>query len=116
MGAIKASGSQTLSVGITTFQVHVEHVIPERQLAQCRSNLAGLIEVPLNPRPMSRMPREGEFWVVTKDMIGMWTFAAPFDSRTPPVVTGSRAASDPVSLSLLAALVQLGLVTDGTTT
>jgi hypothetical protein len=111
---VRPSGNQTLSVGISTLQVHVEQVVPTRQMAMCRDSFGGLQEVAINPRPMPRYPREGEFWVITKDLIGLWTFAAPMDGKPAPVVTGSRALADPVALSLLSALTQLGLVTDGT--
>jgi len=115
MGAIKAAGNQTLSVGVMSLQVHIEQVLPAQQLALCRDSFGGMQQVALNPRPTSRYPREGEFWIITKDMIGLWTFAAPMDGTPAPVVTGSRALADPVALSLLSALSQLGLVVDGTT-
>lgn len=115
MGAVRQRGTQTLSVGMTSLQVHVEQVVSDRQVALCRDSLGGMQEVLLNPRPMPRYPREGEFWMITKDLLGAWTFGAPFDPKPAPVVTGSRATADPVTLSLLAALVQLGLVTDSTT-
>lgn len=115
MGSVQSRGTQTLSVGITSLQVNVQAVYPDIQRADCRDSFGGLQQVAINPRPMTRYPREGEFWVITKDMIGNWTFAAPIDGAPAPVVAGSRALADPVSLSLLAALVKLGLVADGTT-
>lgn len=74
------------------------------------------IRIPLGvSRVRSETPKVGETWIIDRSLGAQWTFAALVaPSAPPPVVTGSRAASDPVSLSLLAALVTLGLVEDGT--
>jgi hypothetical protein len=72
-----------------------------------------LVEIPLIPmRGRSGPPRVDEVWVVDRTL-GYWTFSSIVHS-VPPVVTGARSAADPVTLSLLAALVELGLVVDGT--
>jgi hypothetical protein len=61
----------------------------------------------------SAMPVVGELWQMDR-MHGFWRLAFMIGVPHKPVVTGSRAASDPLSRSLLAAMVSLGLVTDQT--
>jgi hypothetical protein len=76
------------------------------------------IQIPLQGgrKVRSETPKVGETWLIDRSLGSQWALAAPIVPGVPtPTVTGSRALSDPVSLSLLAALVALGLVEDGTT-
>jgi len=83
-------------------------------IAQARTTLGKEIQVRLDRRPKgSAAPAVGDLWTVTRDGYS-WVLSSALSVSATPVVTGSRAAADPVSLSLLAALVKLGLVTDGT--
>lgn len=58
------------------------------------------------------IPQVGEMWLMDR-VHGDWQFSVRIRA-TPPVVTGSRALADPVSLSLLEAMVTIGFVVDGT--
>lgn len=60
-------------------------------------------------------PAEGETWVIRRLSGETWVLSAMLDALRPPVVSGSRAGADAVTLSVLDALVALGLVTDDTT-
>lgn len=75
------------------------------------------IQIPLaGRRARSETPKVGETWLIDRSLGAQWALAAPLvPGAPPPTVTGSRALSDPVALSLLDALVALGLVEDGTT-
>lgn len=116
MGTVQTVGSSTASVGIYSKQVKVEQVIPTTGIALCRDDLGQETQVPLSVRrSITNWPREGEYWIVAKSIIGGWTFEAILTAMPPPIVTGSRAAADPVTLSLLNALVTQGIVQDGTT-
>jgi hypothetical protein len=61
-------------------------------------------------------PREGEVWLLARQVRSapdvLWLRIA---HPAPPVVTGPRSGADPVTLSLLKALSDLGLVQDKTT-
>jgi len=98
----------------TNHQVQVVEVLPDKGIALCTHVQTGhslqIGLVPVRVRP----PRVGDHWLVDQTY-GTWTFAA-LVSEVPlvPTVTGARSAADPVTLSLLSALVALGLVQDGT--
>lgn len=99
-------------------RVRVEAVDLDRQVCVVSMPSIGTqITVPLSVRRAAlEFPAVGETWLIERSLGVQWTLAArvaPLAAR--PVVTGSRAASDAVSLSLLAALVDLGLVDDETT-
>jgi hypothetical protein len=81
----------------------------------CRDNFGREVTVRGDvQRAKGARPQVGEHWMISRDL-GGWTLAACLSVPPTPVVAGSRAAADPVTLSLLDALVQLGLVTDETT-
>jgi hypothetical protein len=75
------------------------------------------IKIPLQGRrTRSESPKVGETWLIDRSLGAQWALAAPVVPGVPtPTITGSRATSDSVALSLLEALVALGLVEDGTT-
>ncbi len=60
-------------------------------------------------------PAEGEDWVIRRLSGKTWALSAMVRAPQPPVVEGTRAGADAVALSVLDALVALGLVEDGTT-
>lgn len=60
-------------------------------------------------------PAVDELWVVSRMTGDTWVLSAMIDAPRPPVVSGARAGADAVTLSVLDALVALGLVEDGTT-
>ena len=59
-------------------------------------------------------PAPGEIWIISRSGPS-WMLGAQVGALPPPLVTGSRATADPVTLSLLAALTAIGVVRDGTT-
>lgn len=65
-------------------------------------------------RTKALYPRTGERWVIDQQYEG-WTFAMVVGGFKIPEVTGSRTGADPLSVSLLQALAELGLVMDRTT-
>jgi hypothetical protein len=116
MGSVQVVGASTASVGIFSKQVKVEQVNPTTGIALCRDEFNQETQVPMSVRRnLASWPREGEHWIIAKSIMGGWTFEAILSAVPPPEVTGSRAAADPVTLSLLAALVSQGIVLDGTT-
>lgn len=60
-------------------------------------------------------PAADELWVISRLAGDTWVLSAMVDAPRAPVVSGSRAGADAVTLSVLDALVALGLVEDGTT-
>lgn len=60
-------------------------------------------------------PAEGETWVIRRLSGETWVLSVMLDTPRRPVVEGVRAGADDVALSVLDALVKLGLVEDGTT-
>lgn len=71
------------------------------------------VRVDLRPKGTG-LPAAGEQWVIQRSANLTWRLIAQIGHEPLPVVTGSRVASDPLARSLLAALVSLGLVVDGT--
>lgn len=116
MAGAQAKGSTTSGVGFAILRVSVEQVLPSLGYAICREDLTNReVQVMLSPRTTkTTWPREGERWLVDR-LAGGWGFFRIDNVLAPPTVTGSRALADPVTLSLLAALSQLGIVEDGTT-
>lgn len=109
--------SSALPVGSPLRRVLVEAVDFDRQLATVlMPSVDTRMNIPLGvTRVRSETPKVGETWIIERTLGSQWVFAALVRSSVPPpVVTGSRAASDDVALSLLDALVALGLVEDGT--
>lgn len=108
----------TKTAGGSVRRVRIEEVDLDRQIVIVSMPTVNTqFQVPLSVR-RSRldMPVVGETWLIERTLGPQWTLAAPVDPAKPrPAVTGSRALSDAVSLSLLAALVDLGLVDDQTT-
>ena len=100
--------------GFTLRQVIVEQIVPKRGLLICKEiSSKHKMEVPMLPMRV-RAPRVGEHWLLDQ-VYGFWSFAALLRATdTAPEVTGPRAGADPVTLSLLAALVEVGLVRDKT--
>lgn len=102
-------------VKLTTQRVSITAVDLSAGIAQARTTLGKEIQLRLDRRPKGgAAPAVGDIWTVCKEGYS-WTLKAMLNAPATPTVTGSRAAADPVTLSLLAALVQLGLVQDGTT-
>jgi hypothetical protein len=116
MAGVQPKGSPTAGVGFSMLRVTVEQVLPDRGIAICREDLTNReVQVNLSPRNSKvNWPRQGEMWLVDRLADG-WGFFRIYNVLEPPVVAGSRAAADPVTLSLLAALAKLGIVQDGTT-
>lgn len=110
--------SPVKTAGAMVRRVRVESVDFDQQIVVVSMPTVNTqIKVPLSVR-RSRLdlPVVGETWLIERTLGSQWTLAAPVYPASPrPAVTGSRALSDPVSLSLLAALVDLGLVDDQTT-
>jgi hypothetical protein len=105
------------TVGPDVRRVRIEAVDFEQQfVVVSMPTTTTRFKVPLGVRRVrSDTPRVGETWLVERHLGPQWTLAALVaPAVAPPTVTGSRALSDPVSLSLLAAMVALGLVEDGT--
>lgn len=61
----------------------------------------------------SGFPAVGEIWLCQR-LSSVWVLTAQVGHIPPPAVTGPRAGADAVTLSLLDALVALGLVDDRT--
>lgn len=103
--------------GPSVRRVRIEAVDYDQQIVEVSMPSVGsVIKVPLSVR-RSRLdaPVVGETWLIERSLGPQWVLAALVSPATPrPTVTGSRAATDAVALSLLAALVDLGLVEDGT--
>lgn len=101
-------------VAVPVRRVTVTAVYEDGQV-EVRDTLGGVRKVPGDMRPKgSAPPAVGEVWVIQKDDGLPWRLVSQIGHRPPPEVTGSRAASDPVALSLLKALADLGLVIDKT--
>jgi hypothetical protein len=100
------------SSGFNVRQVTIEELVPSRGLIICKEISTGRpMEVPLLPVRV-RVPRVGEQWLLDR-AYGPWSFAA-IVSDVKPEVSGDRSTADPVTLSLLDAMVSLGLVVDKT--
>lgn len=70
--------------------------------------------VGLNTIPgKSATPSAGETWLITAGVQG-WSFVHLLSPPVLPEVVGARTGADPLAVSLLDALVTLGLVRDGT--
>lgn len=96
-----------------TYRVSIVTVFDDGS-CEVRDSLGKMRVVRYDAAPKgSGPPVVGEIWQIDR-MHGFWRLAFMIGHPDKPVVTGSRAASDPLSRSLLAALVSLGLVTDGT--
>jgi hypothetical protein len=80
-------------------------------------SVVGQTRIPLGVRRSNLdLPRVGETWLIERHLGSQWTFGAivaPAVAR--PVITGSRTGASALTLSLLEALVALGLAEDGTT-
>jgi len=104
----------TASFGFSHKTVIITGVTEDGRFA-CKDNFGREVMVRTDvQRAKGARAQVGEHWIVSRDL-GGWTFAACLSLPETPVVEGSRATADPVTLSLLDALAQLGLVIDGTT-
>jgi hypothetical protein len=99
---------------LTNRTVVISAVDTVKQIASAKDGLGKTIEIRIDRRQKgTAIPAEGDTWTVTR--IGFnWVLESMLSVPVAPAVVGSRAATDQISLSLLAALVQLGLVTDET--
>lgn len=100
-------------------RVRIEEIDFTRQTVMVSMPSVGsLLKIPLSVRSTrAEVPKVGETWLISRHNGSQWALEALIAPGVPtPTVTGSRALSDPVSLSLLAAMVSLGLVEDGTIT
>lgn len=68
---------------------------------------------PLLPIRTGVLPQVGQTWLLDRSMGGGWSFAALLGGPR-RAVTGTRAGTNALTLSMLAALVELGLVDDQT--
>lgn len=74
------------------------------------------VDFRLDRRPKGTpAPATGETWQVSRSGYE-WVLTSMLSVPQTPVITGSRTGADPLALSLLDALSQLGHVVDGTTT
>lgn len=106
------------TAGGTVRRVQIEAVDFDAQLVTVvMPTVNTRIQIPMQGRrTRSETPKVGETWLIDRSLGAQWALAAPIVPGVPvPTVTGSRASSDAVALSLLEALVALGLVEDGTT-
>lgn len=84
-------------------------------VAMARTALGKEISLRLDRRPKgSAAPAIGEIWTITRQGY-VYVLDDLLTAPAPPVITGSRTGADPLALSLLDALTQLGHVQDGTT-
>ena len=115
--SVQSVGRNTNGVGFSMHQVVVEQIVAEKGLAICKEiTTSRRMEASLLPVRV-RAPKVGEIWFIDQDY-GFWSFSSLVVANAPPAtpqVTGAKASADPITLSLLAAMVQIGLVTDGTT-
>lgn len=83
--------------------------------AQCTDQLGHAQTVPLAPiLGGGALPQPGEVWSIERVGSEQWTFRARWGA-VPPVISVSRTGASALDLALLAALVQLGIVVDQTT-
>lgn len=102
------------NVGFDLHQVIVEQVIPDKRLAICQEvSTKHRMEASLLPIRV-REPMVGEVWLIDQTF-GLWSFAALIRAVGSPEVTGDWSQGNEVAKSLLATLVQIGLVSDATT-
>jgi hypothetical protein len=100
---------------ITSKRVSITSVDLTKGICLCRDTLGKEETVRADRRPKgSAPPSEGELWMLRREG-GGWVLDSMLQVSPTPVVTGSRATADPVTLSLLAALKSLGLIKDATT-
>lgn len=102
------------AVGPTQRRVSVTLVLDDGTVqVQDTQGWTATVRSDLRPKGTAA-PRVGELWLAQRTG-SRWNLVSMIGNPATPVVTGSRAASDPLARSLLAALVTLGLVEDGTT-
>jgi hypothetical protein len=116
--SVQPVNPNSLGVGFSLHLVLVEQIVLAHNTAICQEvSTKHRMEVSLTPIRV-RIPKVDEVWIIDQTF-GVWSFAATVQTPTQfvgglPAVTGARSGADPVTLSLLAALVQIGLVTDET--
>lgn len=100
--------------GQTVRQVTVGSIDLTTGIATCTEKTTGhTLSVPLIPARSMMWPQPGQTWLIDKSLNSAWSFAG-FLGGPRLAVTGTRSGADDVSLSVLDALVALGLVADQT--
>lgn len=94
-------------------RVRVEEVVSEEGYALCRDEYGKERTVALLTSSRGLLPRVGERWIVTRQL-GQWTFAVNIETK-PHEIVGSN-DDVPALKNLLAALEEMGLIIDSTTT
>jgi hypothetical protein len=102
----------TRGVGFDVKRVQVHEIISDHGFALCRDSQGMEVQVSV----LSRMgggawPKPGDVWTITKQF-GGWVFLTKASKPTPPVITAPRDGADPLTIEILDALLELGLVVE----
>jgi hypothetical protein len=103
------------SIGLMSQTFFVEEVTTTQQIALGTNQLGQKARVPIGPMPAKGpAPMSGETWLISKNLNGVWIFAAILNNPGPPVITGSRSGGEALT-SLLTQLAAIGIIKNTTT-